>query len=319
MNLDVALEAQATTTEATRMLLTSGPLYPLRSKERTWFGYSKLHVFAAVICLLFAASCLNAQQVETGNGVGNANEMLQWRVLEHAEQEKGKPVQIVSGSGGNLVLSVDGRRGTAIRHLSPQNLPAVLSFDFESTYDSKASEIPTELFGTGDFRIFVGSRGDNAEELGAYEGLQLRIFPHLVNSPVRRVTGEESHTASSLWIRNIDQVKRINSDGDLHAGLMSDACQNRGRENGRHNCGWSRVSLIEGGFGLRNGEAVTISIAVDKESVEIRAGRWRHQYRFDSSQLRITNIDTLAIGHTNISRGYKTVKISNISVSSLLR
>jgi hypothetical protein len=276
------------------------------------------HVFAAIICLLFAARCLYAQRVERGNGVGDANEMFQWRILERAEQEKGIPVQIVSSSDGNLVLSVDGRRGTAIRHFSRQYLPAVLSFDFESNYDPKAVEVPTELFGTGDFRIFFGSRGDNAEELGTYEGFQLRIFPHLDDSTARRVTGDESHTATSLWIRNIDPARLRNNDGEMHTGLMSDACQNRSRENGRHNCGWSRVSLTEGGFGLRNGEVVTISIAIDKESVEIRAGRWRYKYRLDPSQLRITNIDTLAIGHTNISRGYKTVTISNISVSSIL-
>ena len=274
------------------------------------------HILVAFLCALFAAGCLNAQQAEAGDEVGNANATSPWRILEHGEREKGKPVQIVSGSDGQLVLSVDGRRGTAIRHFSRQELPAVISFDFESTYDPKATEDPTKLFGTGDFRIFVGSQADNAEKLGEYEGFQLRIFPHLGDSASRRTTGDESHTATSLWIRNIDPARRTNSDGP-HAGLLSDACQNRGRDDGRHNCGWSRVSLTEGGFGLRNGQAVKITIAVDTESVEITAGRWRHKYKLEASQLRIDDLDTLAIGHTNVSRGYVTVTLSNISVKPL--
>ncbi len=240
-----------------------------------------------------------------------------WVVLAGPEQEHGKPVEILSCSQDSVSLSVDGRRGTVIHSLSPQRLPATVTFQFQSKFDPQADEAPTELFGTGDFRIFIGSGGSPADNLGAYEGFQLRIFPHLGDSQERRTTGDESHTATSLWIRNIDGMRRKNSDGDPHSGLLSDACQNRGRQTHRHNCGWSRVSLTSGGFGLENGEVVTISIVVTREHVEIRAGHWHHRYELGPSELRLSQIDAFAIGHTNISRGYRTVTISGVTAEPL--
>lgn len=214
-------------------------------------------------------------------------------------------------------LSVDGRRGTAIKYLSPQRLPVAVTFQFQSEFDPRVNEPATKLFGTGDFRIFIGSKGNSPDNLGAYEGLQLRIFPHLADSQKRRTTDDESHTATSLWIRNIDDKRRTNNDGDPHTGLLSDACQNRSRQKNRHNCGWSRVSLISGGFGLSNREAVTISIIVTREQVKIMAGKWHHEYTFGPSELRISRIDAIAIGHTNISRGYKTVALSGVVAESI--
>ena len=244
-------------------------------------------------------------------------------VLAGPEREKGDPVRIISDTDGTLTLSVHGRRGTVMRHFAPITIPVTVSFRFQSTFDPEARESPTELFGTGDFRIFVGSKGtlpDHPDsQFAAYEGFQFRIFPHLADSPERRKTGNESHTATSLWIRNIDPQRRTNSEGKPHTGLLSDACQNRQRDKGRHNCGWSRVLLAPGGFGLKNGESTEISIAITNDSVEIKAGVRCFAYSLKPSFSRVSEIDTIAIGHTNISRGYKMLTISGLSTNSIAK
>jgi hypothetical protein len=133
-----------------------------------------------------------------------------WQVLSGPEKEKGEAVQIVEGTGENLEVLVADRRGTVMGRFPETPLPATLTFRFQSSYDPKAREVPTELFGTGDFRIFVGTRvkAEEKTELGDYEGFQFRIFPHLNVSPERVKTGDESHTSTSLWIRYIDAKSR---------------------------------------------------------------------------------------------------------------
>ena len=244
-----------------------------------------------------------------------------WQVLGGPEKEEGDPVKILDNSNGDLTLLVKRRRGTVIRGFSPTRVPAEIHFRFQSTFDPDASEVPTELFGTGDFRIFVGTKGtefgDNdgpATRLTSFEGFQFRVFPHLKDSPSRRKTGEESHTATSIWIRYIDRKRCTGSHGEPHTGLMSDACQRRNRQNGIHNCGWSRVLLGSGGFGLNNGESSEVSIRISRELVSIECGGKRFSYHIKKNELRIDKVDTIAIAHTNISRGYKTLKISDLKV-----
>ena len=68
-----------------------------------------------------------------------------------------------------------------MRRITETPLPATLTFRFRSSYDPKAREVPTALFGTGDFRIFIGTRGKTEEKtgLGGCEGFQFRIFSAL--------------------------------------------------------------------------------------------------------------------------------------------
>lgn len=148
-----------------------------------------------------------------------------WQVLDGPEKERGDAVQIVEGTRENLEVLVAKRRGTVMRHFEETPLPATLTFRFQTRYDPQAGEVPTELFGTGDFRIFVGTRVGNEEKtgLGGYEGFQFRLFPHLGDSPERVKTGDESHTATSLWIRYSDPKRRLDSLGLPHTGLLSDA------------------------------------------------------------------------------------------------
>ena len=147
-----------------------------------------------------------------------------WQVLGGPEKEEGNAVQIIQGTGGILEVSVAGRRGTVMRSLPATSLPVTITFRFQSSFDPKAREVPTELFGTGDFRIFVGTRGrDEAKaNLGGYEGFQFRIFPHLKESPERVTTGDESHTSTSLWIRYIDPKRRLDGMG-LPRSVLLDA------------------------------------------------------------------------------------------------
>jgi len=247
-----------------------------------------------------------------------------WRVLGGPEKEKGDAVQILHNANGNVSVSVQGRRGTVLRQFQATQIPAILTFRFQSTFDPKAREIPTELFGTGDFRIFVGTSGSalngresNEADLGTYEGFQFRIFPHLKDSPERIKTGDESHTATSLWVRYSDPKRCLDGIGLPHTGLMSDAAQNRNRQNGIHNCGWSRVSLYPGGFGLPNGGPAEVTIRITRELISIEAGGKRFSHPLQANERRISQIDTIAVSHTNISRGYQTYSISNLRLSEM--
>ena len=241
-----------------------------------------------------------------------------WQVLGGPEKEKGDAVQIVEGTGENLEVLVAGRRGTVMRRFPETPLPATLTFRFQSSYDPKAREVPTELFGTGDFRIFVGIRGRTKEktELGGYEGFQFRIFPHLSDSPNRVITGDESHTATSLWIRYIDPKRRLDGMGLSHTGLLSDAGQNRNKQKGIHNAGWARVALLEGGFGLTNAQEAVVTIRLTNQAMSIEANGKTFAYPFGPGECRISKIDTLAIAHTNTSRGYLTYRVSALQAAS---
>ncbi len=271
-----------------------------------------------VLCLLAATSWLSA----TPPNVQSASE--KWRILAGPEKEKDDAVQILENANGNTCVSVRGRRGTVMCEFPAARIPTALTFRFQSTFDPQAREIPTELFGTGDFRIFVGSKGrtltrrESTEgDFGGYEGFQFRIFPHLHDSPQRITTGDESHTATSLWIRYIDPRRRLDGMGLPHAGLMSDTAQNRNKQNGIHNCGWSRVSLNRGGFGLSNGEVAEVMICITHEMISIEAGGRRFARTLRANERRITQIDTIAVSHTNISRGYQTYRLSDVRLSEL--
>jgi hypothetical protein len=241
-----------------------------------------------------------------------------WQVLDGPEKEKGDPVQIVEGTGEDLEVLVADRRGTVMRRFPETPLPAALTFRFQSSYDPKAREVPTELFGTGDFRIFVGTRGKDEDQtgLGGYEGFQFRIFPHLSDSPERVKTGDESHTATSLWIRYIDPKLRLDGMGLPHTGLLSDAAQNRNKQKGIHNAGWARVALLEGGFGLKNAQEAVFTIHLTHQSMSIEGNGKTFSYPFGPDESRISKIDTLAIAHTNTSRGYQTYRVSALQVAS---
>jgi len=241
-----------------------------------------------------------------------------WQVLDGSEKEKGDAVQIVEGTRDNLEVLVAKRRGTVMGRFPKTPLPATLTFRFQSSYDPKASEAPTALFGTGDFRIFVGSQMKNREkaDLGDYEGFQFRIFPHLTDSPERVKTGEESHTATSLWIRYIDPKRRLDGKGLPHEGLLSDAAQNRNKQKGIHNAGWARVALLEGGFGLKNAQDTIITIQLTHQGMSIEANGKAFAYSFGPDECRISKVDTLAIAHTNTSRGYQTYRVFDLQVSS---
>ena len=279
---------------------------------------SKCPMKVMTLCLLATAGWLPA----TPPNVDHAAEM--WKILGGPEKEMGDPVQILENGNGRLCVSVQGRRGTVMRGFPATRIPATLTFRFQSTFDPQAREIPTKLFGTGDFRVFVGLKSPNVTrkasteaDLGSYEGFQFRVFPHLHDSPERTTTGDESHTATSLWIRYIDSKRRFDGMGLPHAGLMSDVAQNRNKQNGIHNCGWSRVSLNRGGFGLSNGEVVEITISITHEIVSIEAGGKRFAHQLRANQRRITRMDTIAVSHTNISRGYQTYRISDLRLTEL--
>lgn len=241
-----------------------------------------------------------------------------WQVLSGPEKEKGEAVQIVEATGENLEVLVAGRRGTVMGRFTETPLPATLTFRFQSSYDPKAREVPTELFGTGDFRIFVGTRRktEKKTELGDYEGFQFRIFPHLNVSPERVKTGDESHTATSLWIRYIDPKRRLDGKGQPHTGLLSDAGQNRNKQKGLHNAGWARVALLEGGFGLKNAQEAVVTIRLTHQAMSIEANGKTFAYPFRPDECRISKIDTLAIAHTNTSRGYQNYRLFDLEVTS---
>ena len=259
-----------------------------------------------------------------------------WTYLGGPEEENGDPVQILENSNGNLLLDVKGKRGTVFRGLPEMKLPVRITFDLQTRFDPDASEPPTELFGTGDFRLYVGGPNKNngdismqESNLGEFEGVQFRIFPHVDQSPIRRYTyndgDKESHTCTSIWIRYIDPDRITGAGGVPHTGLVSDACQNRNKPP-THNCGWARVALLENGFGLENGEETRVTIIISQDIISLEANGRVFSVKiadlvnddsYSGDILRFDRVNSFAVGHTNISRGYETLKITNMRIIPL--
>lgn len=298
----------------------------LCSSNGTFLGVRISIMVSAFICCGMNIAAFPADVTCSDTQTVHSHGSRDWRVLGGPEKEKGDPVRITGDTDGDLTACVEKRRGVVFRNVTPTKIPVKLTFRFQSTFDPEAGEPPTEHFGTGDFRIFVGTDGKEHGDLvpvearlTSFEGFQFRIFPHLEDSAVRRKTGSESHTATSIWSRYVEHGRRTNGKGQSHTGLMSDACQNRNKQNGIHNCGWCRLSLGHGGFGLNNGEYTDMTIRIYNDLVCIEAGGKRFSHDLKKNEMRIDRIDSIAIGHTNISRGYKTLRIADLKVVPIAR
>ena len=255
-----------------------------------------------------------------------------WTYLGGPETELGDPVVILENNNGDLLNDVDGKRGTVFRPVPETKIPLKITFRMQTKFDPETSEPPTELFGTGDFRLYFGSTNKNEpllpmqeSNLGKFEGVQFRIHPHLDESPIRRYTyndGErESHTCTSIWLRYIDPDKRKDGGGDPITGLISDECQRRGNQ-----CGWSRVALQEDGFGLENMEETEVEIIITESIISIEVnGRFysaniadlENDNDFQGDILRFDRITNFAIDHTNTSRGYDWIRIRDFRIFPL--
>jgi hypothetical protein len=246
-----------------------------------------------------------------------------WVFLAGPEEENDgeNNIQITSNLNGNVSLFVDGKRGHVARQFEPVELPAEISFKWRSTYDETVTEVATELWGTGDWRIsLVGlpsgmTHQDISEaNLGIFEGVQFRIFPHVDDCPIRRYTGDESHTSTSIWVRYTDPDRLTGDDGEPHTGLQSDACQNRNREDGTHNCGWDRHDILEDGFDIDNNEEVEMKIYISDSEAYIQ-GNGR-KFSIEPSAIRFDKLSAIEVGITNTSRGFETLEISDLSAVS---
>ncbi len=293
----------------------------------------RINTICKAACLLFIAAVGFAAKVdERESSVSSQANNSSYKYLGGAEQEKGEPVRIIENINGDLILDVDGKRGTVVRPLPEMKLPVQITFNLQTKYDPSSSEPPHELFGTGDFRLYFGCTNKEAKRdsmyetnLGEFEGVQFRIHPHLDESPIRRYTGKESHTSTSIWIRYIDPERVTGSGGEPHTGLVSDACQRRNKPP-THNCGWARVGLFENGFGLDNDEETQVSIVISDSIISLSTnGRvfsvsisdLENDPDYSGDILRFDRIGYFAIDHTNISRGYETVRINDIKILHL--
>jgi hypothetical protein len=245
-----------------------------------------------------------------------------WVLLQGPEKENGDPIEIVSAEADSLELALWKKRGHVARGFAPTELPAVITFDWETEFDPTMTEVATELWGTGDFRIsLVGSpSGEDLGEmteanLGQWEGVQFRVFPHLDQSPIRRRTepNNESHTATSIWVRYTNPDRLFGDDGAPHTGLQSDACQNRNREDGTHNCGWDRHTIVEGGFGLANQQKARVMIYVSESEVYLAINGRR--YAIEPEAIRYDALSAIVVGITNTSRGFRSLKLTNLQVA----
>ncbi|MCF8381346.1 MAG: DUF1566 domain-containing protein [Bacteroidales bacterium] len=236
---------------------------------------------------------------------------------------------IVENEDGDVVVDEDGKRGTVCRPIPEIKLPVKITFNLQTKYDPEASEEPTILRGTGDFRICFGGppKGVQLDEIqeanmGEFEGVQFRIHPHLDESPIRVYTGTEPHTCTSIWLRYVDPSKLVDDYGLPITGLASDECQGRGSQ-----CGWERVGLFENGFGLDNMEEtlVTIIISDTEISISVKDRTWgvniddllKEDNDIVGDVLRFDNISYMSISHTNTSRGYDWIKITDLRVIPL--
>jgi hypothetical protein len=278
------------------------------------------------------SSVANVRAIRRFSGLYDANN-YSWAFLGGLETEiksNGNNVKVVESINGNLLEDCAGKRGTVYRETPHIKLPAKVTFKLQANYNPSASEPATELFGTGDFRIYIGGppkgytgQGMDTTNLSLFEGVQFRIFPGLDLAPIRRFTGTEPHTCTSIWLRYVDPDKITGNNGEIHTGLVSDACQGR-IEGGQ--CGWTRWGEpFENGFGLKNDEEalVTIIISDPTISMSVKDRTWSINTKvipdtdIKGDILRFDTITNIAIGHTNTSRGFRTLRISDLKVFPL--
>jgi len=273
----------------------------------------------------------NAREAQRFSGLFDIHN-YSWFPLLGSEEElksKGKVSLVVENENGDVVIDEDGKRGTICRTIPEIRLPVKITFKLQTKYDLNASEVPTILRGTGDFRLCFGGPpagaelGDiNESNMGEFEGIQFRIHPHLDLSPIRVYTGSEPHTCTSLWIRYINTDKLLDNNGLPITGLASDECQGRGNQ-----CGWERVGLFENGFGLDNMEEalVTVIISDPKISISVKDRIWgvdiddllADDKDIAGDVLRFDRVTYMSVSHTNTSRGYKTIRISDLKIKPL--
>jgi hypothetical protein len=73
---------------------------------------------------------------------------------------------------------------------------------------------------------------------------------------------------------------------------------------------------LEGGFGLKNAQEAIVTIRLTDQAMSIETNGKTFAYPFGPDECRISKIDTLAIAHTNTSRGYQTYRVSELKVTS---
>ena len=280
-------------------------------------GFTMRHFKWIGVFLLAVGSSFPGVPMESADGA-------QWKLLGGPEEEPGKKVEILNSGNQDLLLNVSKRRGHVAHNFLPVDIPALITFDLCSSFDESVEEVATELWGTGDYRISlvgtpVGTEPEalTEENLGLWEGVQFRIFPHLGESPERRYTqpGNESHTATSIWVRYANPKRLTGDAGQRHTGLQSDACQNRNKLNGTHNCGWERHALFPGGFGLADNESVNVRISISRSEAYIEANGKRFSVIPD--EIRFKQLSAIVVGITNTSRGYETLEVRNLNIVSL--
>jgi hypothetical protein len=120
----------------------------------------------------------------------------------------------------------------------------------------------------------------------------------------------------------VDPDKRLDDDGNPITGLASDECQGRG-----NHCGWKRVGLFEDGFGLDNREEALVTVIISESVISITVKNRTWSIDMDDlaendddivgDALRFDQVTFMSISHTNTSRGYRTIKISDLKVLPL--
>jgi hypothetical protein len=273
----------------------------------------------------------NVRAVRKFNGMYDAHS-YPWLLLLGPEEElksDGNVSEIVENEKGDVIVDERGKRGTVCRTTPGICLPAKITFRLQTEYDPDASEPPTILRGTGDFRICFGGppKGETLENIseanmGEFEGVQFRIHPHLDESPIRVYTGSEPHTCTSIWLRYVNPDKQLDDNGNPITGLASDECQGRG-----NHCGWERVGLFEDGFGLDNMEEALVTVIISEAviSISVKNRTWsidvdelvKNDDDIEGDALRFDQVTFMSISHTNTSRGYRTIKISDLKVLPL--
>lgn len=265
------------------------------------------------------------------SGLYDVRNYLWFSLLGPEEELKsnGNVTEIIENEDGDALIDEAGKRGTVVRTTPDIGLPAKITFRLQTEYNPDASEPPTILRGTGDFRICFGGppKGETLENIqesnmGQYEGVQFRIHPHLDESVIRVYTGDESHTCTSIWLRYVDPDKLSDDEGKPITGLASDECQGRGSQ-----CGWERVGLFEDGFGLENMEETLVTIIISDSIISLSANGRTWSVDIDElmeedndivgDALRFDHITFMSISHTNTSRGYRTIRISDLKIVPL--